>query len=83
MNVRFRGSSSRSAFTTNSKGPDAAHVSAFPFRDQPRARSFFGWSLGSSTVVDLDQRALALRAPVIRGRPFQLAPSLMLFLASV
>ena len=29
------------------------------------------------------QVALAVRAPVIRGRPFQLSPSLMLFLASV
>jgi hypothetical protein len=36
-----------------------------------------------SIVVDLDQVALAVRAPVIRGRPFPMSPSLMLFLASV
>jgi hypothetical protein len=66
MNVRFRGINSWSDFTTNSKGPDAAHVTAFPFRDQLRASSFF-WLVY--------QLALAVRAPVIRGRPFQLSPA--------
>jgi hypothetical protein len=41
------------------------------------------WAQAPAAVVDLDQLALAVRAPVIRGRPFQLSPSLMLFLASV
>jgi hypothetical protein len=41
------------------------------------------WAQAPALVVDLDQLALAVRAPVIRARPFQLSPSLMLFLASV
>ena len=41
------------------------------------------WAQAPALVVDLDQLALAVRASVIRGRPFQVVPSLMLFLASV
>lgn len=35
-----------------------------------------------AVMVDLDQRAMAVGAPAIRGRAFQLPPSLMRFLAS-
>jgi hypothetical protein len=37
---------------------------------------------GCNVPVD-NQLALAVRVPIIRGRPFQLSLSLMLFLASV
>jgi hypothetical protein len=60
---------------------------------KPQLRRTFHWSLrlrlllllhgGCNVPVDLDQLALAVRAPIIRGRPFQLSLSLMLFLASV